>query len=395
MAIHVARRAGAADADRVNEPELLESGPERSRPTRLRAVGLLGAVAVAAAGIVMVRGQDSPARIPAPSPSPSPAPIAAPTGALVVRYGTEIDRIPLAGGPWRQVSVPAAVGDAFLTPDGTTLVQSDGRRLLLVPVRPLRPAIVAAPAVAVLPGIGLPPYVWLLTDQGRLERYDPLRRRRTGDWLPVPAGWRVRSVLGDGVEVVTRPAGNGVERIGSFGAGPATRAGGRPATVTDIVVGHYLGAGRSGIVWLDPACPRLALSGPPCRLHVDGAALDAPPGVTFVAGSATISAAGDLLVPARTLDGVVGTSLLIRIFGQNTSGNGFGSPLMVPGSAGVHLASGIVFVNDGPVFLRASLDGRSYSFLATPGGNPPLGWPSGRTIPGAPQLLGLDQSGGG
>jgi hypothetical protein len=394
MAIHVARRAGAADADRVNEPELLESGPERSRPTRLRAVGLLGAVAVAAAGIVMVRGQDSPARIPAPSPSPSPAPIAAPTGALVVRYGTEIDRIPLAGGPWRQVSVPAAVGDAFLTPDGTTLVQSDGRRLLLVPQRPLRPAVDAGPAVAVLPAIGLGSYVWLLTDRGRLERYDPLQRRRTGDSLEVPAGWRVRAVLGDGEEVITRAAGGGVERIGSV-ALPATRAG-REATVTDVGVGHYLGAGLSGIVWLDPACPRLVPTGPPCRLHVGTAALEAPPFVTFVPGRATFTPEDDLLVPARTLGGVVGTPVLVHVSGPN-SANGFGSVDVVPGSSGVRLASGLVFLDNGygPIFLRASLDGISYSFLATPGGGPPPGWATGRTLPGAPQLLGLDQGGGG
>lgn len=380
----------------MNEPDLLQSGPARSRPTRLRAVTLLGAVAVAAAGIVMVRGHDSPARIPAPSRSPSPAPIAAPTGALLVRYGTDIARIPLAGGPWRQVSVPAAVGDAFFTPDGTTLVQSDGRRLLLVPLRPLRPAIVAAPAVAVLPGIGLPPYVWLLTDQGRLERYDPLLRRRTGDLLEVPAGWRVRAVLGDAAEVVTMAAGRGVERIGFVG-GSQARAGGPAATVTDIVVGHYLGAGRSGIVWLDPACPRLALSGPPCRLHVGTATLAAPSGVNFVPGRATFTPEDDLLVPARTLGGVVGTPVLVRILGPNTGGNGFGSVDVVPGSSGVRLASGLVFLDNGygPIFLRASLDGISYSFLATPGGGPPPGWSIGRTIPGAPQLLGLDQSGGG
>lgn len=359
---------------------------------------MLGAVAVAAAGIVMVRGHDSPARIPAPSRSPSPAPIAAPTGALLVRYGTDIARIPLAGGPWRQVSVPAAVGDAFLTPDGTTLVQSDGHRLLLVPLRPPRPPVDAVPAVAVLPAIGLAPYVWLLTDHGRLERYDPLQRRRTGDSLQVPAGWRVRSVLGDGVEVVTRPAGNGVERIGSFfGAGPATRAGGRPATVTDVVVGHYLGAGLSGTVWLDPDCPRQVLTGPPCRLHVGSAALEAPPGVTFVPGRATFTPEDDLLVPARTLDGVVGTPVLMHVSGPNTGGNGFGSVDVVPGSPGVRLTSGLVFLANGygPLFLRASQDGISYSYLATPGGGPPPGWSIGRTIPGAPQLLGLDQSGGG
>lgn len=377
----------------MNEPELLETGPGRGRPTRLRAV-LLAAAAVAAAGIVMVRSHDSPARIPAPSRSPSPAPIAAPTGALLVRYGTEVDRIPLAGGPWRQVSVPAAVGgDAFLTPDGTTLVQSDGRRLLLVPLRPLRPALAAAPAVAVLPGIDLPPHVWLLNDHGRLESYDPLRRR-TGAVLQVPAGWRVRAVIGSAGEVVTRPTGRGSERIGLVASGPG--AGGPDSTVTDVVVGHYLGASRSGIVWLDPACPKQVLPGPPCRLHVGSAALEAPPGVTFVPGSVTISGGADLLVPARTLGGFAGADdLLVRIFGQNASGFGFGVPQVVPGSRGIRLSSGIVFLGSSPIFLRASEDGISYSFLATPGGGPPPGWAIGRTLPGAPQLLGLDQSGGG